>query len=397
MPWDVVVAFAALMAITTGCRQSLGLFVRPLAATGAGIAAVSLALAVGQFCWGACQPGFGILADRIGSYRVIVLGAVLMATGLALVPWMTSLPGLFLTLGVMSAVGGGAGSFAIVAGAIGRRVPAAHQTMASAYVNAGASLGQFIFAPLTQAVIAVASWPAAIWTLALAALTTIVIARPAALPSAGEAGAEPAPHIPLLELMRTALRERSYWCLHLGFFTCGFHIAFLVTHLPGEVALCGLSTSAAGFAIGLIGLANVVGTLAFGWLAMRYRLKSLLIALYLTRVLAIGAYLLAPKTLVTLYVFSAVLGVTWLPTVPLTAGLVGKLFGARHLATLFGLAVMSHQIGGFFGAWLGGLAVSMTGSYHPIWLLDMGLAAIAALAHLPVRELPLTASATAAA
>ena len=389
MPWGVVIAFAALMAITTGCRQSLGLFVRPLAATGVGIAAVSFALAAGQFFWGACQPAFGILADRIGSYRVIVLGGVLMAAGFALVPWLTSVSGLFLTLGVLSAIGGGAGSFAIVIGAVARRVPGAHQTMASAYVNAGASLGQFIIAPAAQLVMGIAGWPAAMWMLAAAATSTIAIARPAARPAITETAAAPLARVPIRDLMRPAFRDRSYRCLHIGFFACGFHVAFLVTHLPGEIVVCGLPASAAGVAIGLIGLANVVGTLGFGWLALRLRLKSLLVALYFARVLAIGCYLLAPKTLFTLYVFSGALGLAWLPTVPLTAGLVAKLFGPRHLATLFGLTVMSHQVGGFFGAWLGGVAVARTGNYHWMWLLDMILATMAALVHLPVRELPL--------
>jgi MFS family permease len=398
MPWAVVIASAALMAITTGARQSLGLFVRPLAATGLGIATVSLVLAVGQFWWGASQPVFGILADRIGSYRVIVLGALLLAGGLAAAPLVTTAGGLFATLGILSAIGGGAASYAIIIGAVARRVPVLHQALASSLVNAGASLGQFVFAPLTQAVIALAGWPVAMWTLAGAALVTIAVARPAV-------GAE-APHLaadaaelrsPLLDLIRPAFGNRSYWYLHLGFFTCGFHIAFLVTHLPGEVALCGLAPAAAGFAIGVIGLANIVGTVAIGWSASRYRMKMLLVGVYSARVAAIAIYLLAPKTLVTLYTFSAVLGLTWLATVPLTAGLVGKLFGARHLATLFGLTLLSHQTGGFFGAWLGGLALSLTGSYQWVWCLDMGLAAVAALAHLPIREPPLAPRPAAAA
>jgi len=391
MPWAAVIASAALIAITTGSRQSLGLFVRPLAATGLGVATVSLVLAVGQFCWGASQPAFGILADRIGSYRVIVLGALLLAAGLASVPLVATAGGLFASLGIVSAIGGGAASFAILIGAVARRVPVVHHALASSLINAGASLGQFIFAPLTQAIMAFAGWPIAMWALAGSALLTILIARSAVgAKNPHSATTEPELHLPIIDLLRPAIANRSYWCLHLGFFTCGFHIAFLVTHLPGEVALCGLAPSAAGFAIGLIGLANVVGTIAIGWTATRCRMKMLLAGIYSARVAAIAVYLLAPKTLVTLYVFSTVLGLTWLATVPLTAGLVGKLFGVRHLSTLFGLTLLSHQTGAFFGAWLGGLVLTITGSYQWVWYLDMGLAAVAAITHLPIREPPLT-------
>lgn len=351
MPWTVVLSGAALLAITTGTRQSLGLFVRPLAATGIGIATVSLVLAVGQFFWGAAQPAFGVLAERIGSYRVVLIGGALLTVGLAVTPLATSPAMLLLSLGVISAVGGGAASFAILIGAVGRRVPPTHQPMAASLISAGASIGQLIFAPLTQVVMSLAGWAVALWVLTGAALLTVVIARPAV--GGDRSGAErnsTQPPMPLREIVRPAFASPSYWYLHLGFFSCGFHIAFLVTHLPGEVAVCGLSPSVAGIALGVIGLLNVIGTIAIGWLAGRRPLKSLLVGVYAARVVAIGAYLLAPKTVLTLYVFSAVLGLTWLATVPLTAGLVGKIFGARHVATLFGLTQLSHQIGGFFGA-----------------------------------------------
>jgi predicted MFS family arabinose efflux permease len=397
MPWVAVLASATLLAITTGTRQSLGLFVRPLAATGLGIETISLILAVGQFFWGASQPAFGILAERIGTLRVVLLGGLVLATGLAITPFLTSAGGLLASLGVLSAVGCGAGSFALLIGAVARRVPTPHQPMAAAWINAGGSIGQLIFAPLSQAIIAAAGWAAGMWTLAGAALLTLLIARPAVGSSASEAiDAAREPATPLRELLRPAFASRSYWYLHLGFFTCGFHIAFLVTHLPSEVALCGLSGSAAGAALGLIGLMNVVGTLSVGWLSRRMPLRMLLVAVYATRVLAIGVYLMSPKTLWTLYLFAAVLGLTWLATVPLTAGLVSKLYGSRHVSTLFGLTFLSHQTGGFFGAWLGGIAVSLTGNYHWIWGLDMLLAAVAAIATLPVREIAFIPPAAAA-
>jgi predicted MFS family arabinose efflux permease len=182
------------------------------------------------------------------------------------------------------------------------------------------------------------------------------------------------------------LRDRSYLCLHAGFFTCGFHIAFLVTHLPGEVTLCGLPAGVSATALGLIGLFNIAGSLTAGALAQRYRMKWLLALMYGSRAVIIVAYLLAPKSAWTFYVFAAALGFTWLATVPPTAGLVGKLFGMRYLATLFGLTLLSHQVGGFFGAWLGGLTFVRFGDYTWMWYADIALALAAALVNLPIRE-----------
>jgi predicted MFS family arabinose efflux permease len=182
------------------------------------------------------------------------------------------------------------------------------------------------------------------------------------------------------------MREPSYWWVHLSFFTCGFHIAFLVTHLPGEVRLCGLSASVSANSLAIIGLANVAGSLGAGWLGGRYRLKHLLFWLYLSRAGIILLYLAAPKTTATFYVFALALGLTWLATVPPTAGLIGKLFGVRYLATLFGLALFSHQLGGFYGAWLGGLAIARFGDYSWMWYADAALATAAALINLPIRE-----------
>ncbi len=397
IPWTIIIAGAALIAVTTGTRQSLGLFVRPLAATGLGIATVSLALAVAQFFWGVAQPVFGVLADRVGTYRVLVLGGLLLAAGLGLAPLATGPVGLYATLGVMSAVGAGAASFAILIGAVSRRVPAQHRSFAAGVINSGASLGQLVIAPLAQAVIATAGWAVALWALAGLAAASTLLARPAAGRPDDSASDAHEPGGAVLEMLRTAFADRSYWCLHVSFFACGFHIAFLVTHLPNEVALCGLAASAAATALAVIGLLNVVGSVAFGWLGGRYRFKSLLAALYATRVAAIGLYLAAPKTLLTLYVFAAVLGFTWLATVPSTAGLVGKLFGTRHIATLFGMTLVTHQTGAFFGAWLGGVFMARTGSYHWVWLIDMALAAIAAAANLPVREAPVAPRALARA
>jgi predicted MFS family arabinose efflux permease len=384
--WSIVLACAALLATTTGLRLSLGLFVRPIAATGVGVAAISLVLAVGQFFWGAVQPLFGLLAERIGARQVLILGAILLGLGFALAPLFRSEIGLLLTLGVLSAAGAGAASFAVLMGAAAQRLPADRRALASGLINAGASFGQFLFAPLAQALITTWGWAIAMWGLAAAGFATIFLAHPAAGLSRVSGASAAAETKSSGAALRGAFRDRSYLCLHAGFFTCGFHIAFLVTHLPSEIALCGLPPTSAGVALGLIGLFNIAGSIAIGWLCGHYRMKTLLVELYAFRAILILAYLAAPKTLTTLYIFSGALGITWLATVPPTAGIVGRLFGTQHFSTLFGLTIFSHQIGAFFGAWLGGVAMSMTGSYQWVWYADAALAGVAALVSLPIRE-----------
>jgi predicted MFS family arabinose efflux permease len=233
----------------------------------------------------------------------------------------------------------------------------------------------------------------ALWTLAVLMLAALPLARlmrrqPSAAPAAHDKPAALALHPDhgLKAALRQALSDRSYLLLHAGFVTCGFHIAFLVTHLPGEVMLCGLSPEVASWSLGIIGLANIVGSLLSGWGVQNYRSKYILFWMYASRSVLILAYLAAPKTVMTFYIFAAGLGLTWLATVPPTAGVVGKLFGTRYLGTLFGLTLLSHQIGAFFGAWLGGIAVTRTGNYDWMWYADIVLAAFAALFNLPIRE-----------
>lgn len=391
----LVAAAAAILLITMGARQSLGLFVAPLnRATGLGIVAISLAMAIGQFVWGLAQPIFGAIADRFGSRRVLAAGAVMLAAGAVLTTVVSSELGLVLAIGVLFAAGAAAGSFSILIGATARRLAPEKRALASGVINAGGSLGQFLLAPLSQLFISSFGWIVAMYALAVAALATLPLARPLVLsPHADEEPRTPGTAASgstlLREQLRAAARDRSYWCLHLGFFTCGFHIAFLVTHLPGEVNLCALPASVAAGSLAIIGLANVAGSLGIGWLGSRYRMKWLLFFVYFTRALAIGVYLMMPRTPLTFYLFAAVLGLTWLSTVPPTAGLVGKLFGVRYLATLFGLTLFSHQIGAFFGAWLGGIALVTFGDYGWMWYADMSLALAAALVNLPIREAPL--------
>lgn len=404
--WMLILAASTILMITMGARLTTGLFLSPInTSTGLGIASISFAMAIAQLMWGASQPVFGAIADKYGPARVIVVGGLMLAAGTAATPFASSESGLILTMGILSAAGAGAGSFSILIGATAQRLPAERRAFASGFINAGGSFGQFVFAPLMQAIIASAGWVSAMLTMAATTLLTIPLAlgmrkKPAMPVAAGPAApaATPAPPgIALGEQLRQALRDRSYLCLHLGFFTCGFHIAFLVTHLPQEVALCSLPAGVSATALALIGLFNVAGSLAAGALANRYRMKSLLALIYGSRAVLIVLYLLAPKTALTFYLFAGALGFTWLATVPPTAGLVGKLFGMRYLATLFGLTLLSHQVGGFFGAWLGGLSFVRFGDYTWMWYADIVLALAAALINLPIREEKVVRPALAAA
>ncbi|MEA9922155.1 MFS transporter [Xanthomonas campestris] len=387
--WGLLVTASAMLMLTMGARQTTGLFVEPIhRQTGIGIASISFALAIGQLVWGAVQPVFGAIADQRGPLPVLMFGGVLLAAGLGLAPWWTSEWGLIVSLGVLAAAGAGAGSFSVLIGATAHRIAPERRSFAAGLINAGGSLGQFVFAPLVQLTIGAVGWAKAMTGLALVSLLTLPLAWPLRrVPSATDAhmGAV-AGEISLRAQLQLALRDRSYWCLHLGFFTCGVHIAFLVTHLPGEVALCGLPASVSAVSIALIGLFNVAGSLTIGKLGERVRMKWLLTAMYASRAVMIGLYLIAPPTPLTFYLFAAGLGFTWLATVPPTAGLIGKLFGPRYLGTLFGLMLLSHQLGGFFGAWLGGLALEHSGNYLWMWYGDIVLAVAAALVNLPIRE-----------
>jgi len=387
--WILAATAATLLAVTNGGRLSLGLFVSPLnTATGLGIATISLVMAVAQLAWGAVQPVAGAIADRYGAGRALAAGVVCMALGAALTPFADTGLTLSITIGVLLAGGAGASSLAVLLGAAVSRVPEQYRGMASGAINAGGSFGQFVFAPLMQAFIALVGWMGAMWALALIVLSALPLARvlrtPAPSPDAG-AGTTTVDR-GMKAALKDAFADRSYLLLHAGFFTCGFHIAFLVTHLPGEVGLCGLPPSVASWSLGIIGLSNIAGSLYAGWCVQRYRSKHVLFWMYASRAALVAVYLMAPKTELTFYLFAVGLGFTWLATVPPTASLVGKLHGSRYLATLFGLTIFTHQIGGFLGAWLGGLAVSAYGDFRWMWYADMALAALAALANLPIRE-----------
>ena len=380
---------SSVLMISMGSRQSMGLYVGPLNTdTGLGIVAISLAMAINQFVWGAVQPIAGAFADKYGPRPVLFYGLLVLVIGSALTPFISSSWGLIITLGLITAMGSGACSFSVLLSAAAQRIPAESRGVASGIINAGGSFGQFVFAPIIQKLIQWVGWMGSMW--AMAAVTLLAIPLLNRLTSDTHAPAKaPDPEGGLKKAVSDAMRNPSYLLLHLGFFTCGFHIAFLVTHLPTEVGLCGLSPAVASWSLAIIGLANIAGSLYAGSCVNLYRSKYVLAVMYASRAVLIALYLAAPKTEWTFYAFAVGLGFTWLATVPPTAALVGKLFGIRYLATLFGLTLLSHQIGGFLGAYLGGLVFEANHDYQWMWWADIALSAMAAIINLPIKEAPI--------
>ena len=393
--WLVLLAAAGTYALTMGTRQTMGLFLSPLnTATGLGLAQISLAFAFGQIFWGLAQPFAGAVADKGGPGKVLLVGMLLVALGTFITPFMTTTAGLIFSIAVLAAGGAGVAGPAVLISAAARMIPPEKLGLAVGIVNAGASFGQFIMAPIAAALIISVGWGNAMQVLAM----FVLLALPAAYLLRGQPHAASAPSAttqkPLSagQAIGEALRNPSYLMLGGGFFVCGFHVAFLATHLPGVVASCGLPTQWGGWALAMLGLFNMVGSVGMGWAVGRWRMKSLLSLVYAARAVAVIVFLFAPKTGPVLLVFAAVMGLTFLSTVPPTAGLVNKFFGTANMATLFGIVMLTHQVGGFLGAYVGGKVFEATGSFDWVWYIDIVLAIGAALIHLPIREAPVVRS-----
>lgn len=389
--WSLIALASLILMITMGIRQTVGLFVHPiLHTTSMSIAEISMALAIGQLMWGAFQPVFGAWADKRGAFTVLVLGAVLIALGQIGTLWASSFLPLTLAQGLLSPAGAAAGSFSVLIGIVASRLPTDKGSVASGMINAGGSLGQFIFAPLIQVIVSLRGAASGLVFLAVAALTTIIpswfLCRKNDKPATALAQPSTSDEPGLKHQIRVAFRHPSYLLLHAGFLTCGFHVAFLTTHLPSEVSLCGHDASVSAVSLSLIGLCNIAGSIFAGFLGKRYPMKYILAVLYASRAVLIIAFLLSSKSELAFYIFACAIGLTWLATVPPTAGIVGKLFGTRYLATLFGFTLFSHQIGAFFGAWLGGVAMQYEGNLDWVWYADIALAILAALINLPIKE-----------
>ena len=390
-PWPVIAAAAFILLITIGMRMSLGLFLRPVVnTTDLSVAQFSLVIAVFQLMWGVAQPATGALADHYGAWKVLGGGALVLAAACFLIPQLPTFWGLMFAVGLLLAFGTGAGGFSIIMGQVATKLPPTVRGLASGAVNAGGSAGQFLFAPMVQGLMVQPhiGWQGTFYVWGGLSLLILPVAwwltRGSNMPQ--QAQTAQTHDGGLKQAVIRAFADRSYLLLHLGFFTCGFHIAFLVTHLPNEISLCGLPPTVASTSLAVIGLANIAGCLFSGWCVGRFSSKYVLFYLYASRVLMVAAYLAAPKTDMNFYIFAAGLGFTWLATVAPTATLTGKLFGTRYLATLFGLTMLSHQIGGFLGSYLGGQVVSMFNSYGWMWYADMLLAGAAALLNLPIKE-----------
>jgi predicted MFS family arabinose efflux permease len=384
----VALAAGAVFALGLGIRQAQPLFIGPInSATGIGYAAISLAFAVGQLMWGVAQPVAGAVADRWGARPVMLAGALMVAAGTAATPLATSATALVLLIGLVCAVGAGAIGPALLISSAARWIPEAKRNVVNGIVNAGGSFGQFTVIPLAQLFIGLTGWQPALiilGVLGLAAVPILVwITRGHAEHAASAARSPPGA---LKKQIGEAVRDPSYLLLNAGFFTCGFHVAFIATHLPGVVASCELPPTVGAWSLAIIGLFNIFGSLWIGKVITHRRMKLALAWLYLARALLILAFFYSPKTPLVFFLFAAGIGFTYLSTVPPTVGLVIKFYGARYVATLFGVVMLSHQVGAFLGAYLGGKAFEAAGNYDWMWWADISLCLMAAAVHLPIRE-----------
>ena len=382
----VVVCGCLIAMVTFGVRSSFGLFTQPLSvANGWEREVFALEIALQNLLWGLGQPLAGGLADRLGAARVLAVGAVLYAGGTALMAVSTTPLTLQLTAGVLIGLGLSGASFTIVITGFTRLVPEDRRTWAIGLATAAGSLGQFLFAPLGQAFLAAYGWATAL--VLLAGFVALVPALAVAL--AGGTGARTTgddDDHSVRAALHQAFRHRSYALLAAGFFVCGFHVAFITTHLPPYLSDLGLSPTLAAWALGLVGLFNIVGSYTAGVLGGRRSPRRLLTGIYLGRAVTIALFVLLPPSPATVLLFAAAMGLLWLSTVPLTSGLVALFFGTRHMGTLFGFVFLSHQVGAFLGVWLGGALFTRTGSYEAMWWLSVALGVAAAALHVPIVE-----------
>lgn len=394
-PWymehSVIIIAGCLIAIIGfGGRASMGMFNKPITDFhGWPRETFGFAMALQNLAWGIMQPVAGAFADRFGATRVLMVGALLYAAGLFLMPFSHT-PGLiYMTGGVLVGSGIAVASFSIVMAAFGRLVPPEKRSWAFGIAVAAGSMGQFIFAPLGQAFIAAFGWQSALMLLAAILLFIIPLAIPLSAKADNSAAARAAAgetDLDLRQAIAKAFGHGSFVLLVLGFFVCGFQLAFVTIHMPPYLIEHGISTWLAAWSIAIVGVFNVVGSYVSGMIGGRYVKRYALSLIYLGRSIAVIAFITLPITPASTLIFTAVMGLLWLSTVPLTMGLVTVMFGTRYMATLYGFVFLSHQIGSFFGVWLGGLLHDIYGTYDPVWWMGVALGLFAALVHLPIRE-----------
>jgi len=391
-PAVILVCGCLIGTIGFGPRASLGLFLTPMSLTyGWGREVFSVALAIQVIVWGSAQPFAGAIADRFGTMRVLSAGAVLYCAGLTLMAYSTTPGMLDLTAGVLTGLGIAGSSFTVVIAAFGKLMPPQWRTLAFGAGTAAGSFGQFLFSPLAVGFIDWFGWQHALVAFGIITLLVIPLSAVVRTPPM-EMTAKPgaAQKQSLLQALAEAFGHRSYILLVLGFFTCGFQLLFITVHLPAYLVDRGLSIDAGAWTLGTIGLFNIIGSITAGWLGDRMPKRYLLSAIYLLRSLAVVAFISLPVTSVSAIAFGAVMGLLWLSTVPPTSALVAVMFGTRWMATLFGFAFFSHQVGGFLGVWLGGVLFERTGSYEVIWWLSVLFGVLSAVINLPIVEKPVT-------
>jgi predicted MFS family arabinose efflux permease len=388
MPVTVLVAGCLVAIVNFGVRSTFGLFTAPIGEAHQWPREIfSLSVALQNLLWGIATPVAGMLADRFGSARVLMAGAILYAIGIVVMSFADAPLVMHLGAGVLVGIGVALSSFGIVMAALGRIVPPDKRSWAFGLATASGSLGQFIFSPLTGAMIAAYGWHTALLVLAASCLLIILFALPllvqntkASKPSAGETT------LTMRQAISEAFGHRSYVLLVSGFFVCGFQLAFITVHLPPYLAEHGISKEFAGIAMGLIGLFNVVGSYTSGIIGGKGEKRMPLSLIYILRSVVTVAFVLLPVTQGSTLMFTAFMGLLWLSTVPLTMGLVMVMFGTRYMATLYGFVFLSHQIGSFIGVWLGGKLYDVYGTYTIVWWLGIALGVFAAVVHMPIRE-----------
>jgi MFS family permease len=385
----VLVVACLILLLANGARSSWGLFLPEMTqARGWSRETFSFGVAIQNLVWGAGAMALGAMADRFGAMRTLMLGSVLYVVGFVGMAWVTTGTGLVLTGGVLVGLGIAGCAFGVVFAAVGKLVPPERRTWAFGIGTAAGSFGQFLFLPATAEVIRQFGWQAAVYASAAAVALIAVLALGvrgdrAAGVAAGGTGT-------FGEALREAMRDRSFHLLSWGYFVCGLQVVFLGLHLPAYLTDKGMPLGLGAQAIALVGLFNVFGCLAAGWLGVRYPKKWLLAGIYVARSVAMIAFLLAPLSVASVYLFAGAMGFLWLSTVPLTTGLVGQRYGVRHLGLLGGVVFFMHQVGSFLGAWLGGRIFDLTGSYDWAWVMVIAFGAFAAVMHAPIDQRPIT-------
>ncbi len=379
----------AILVISTGVRSSFGLFLPEMTqARGWSRETFSLAIALQNLMWGLGGSFLGAMADKYGSMRTLLLGAALYVAGFLGMAWAESGASLSLSAGVVMGIAIGGTSFGIVLATLGRVVPAEQRSLAFGVGVAAGSFGQFLFLPLTGKLIAAIGWQATL--LVHAAIVAAILLLALGMRSEHEAAARAGP-VRLADALRGAIADRSFHLLFWGYFVCGLQVVFIQLHLPAYLLDKGMSANIGATAVALIGLFNVAGSFASGWLGQKLSRKWLLAGIYLARSAVIGLFLLAPLSQWSVYLFSAAIGLLWLSTVPLTNALVGQRWGVQYLGLLGGVVFFGHQIGSFLGAWLGGRFFDLFGNYDYAWAMVIAFGGFAALVHAPIDQRPLGA------